>query len=238
MSREFEAVVGLEIHVQVNTKRKAFCSCSTAFGEDVNGNICPVCTGQPGALPVLNREFVKKAVLFSRALNADVNLTSTFDRKNYFYPDTPKNYQITQFFTPIGEEGNVSITGDDGKIRPIGIERLHMEEDSGKSMHLEDRTLLNFNRAGVPLVEIVSKPEMHSGREASEYFKKIYLIAVKYLGLCNGNMEEETFAAMQTFQFVPKEVPISIQKQRSRTSTLSHSSRRRSITKSKDRSNS
>lgn len=186
----YEAVIGLEIHIQIDTKSKAFCRCSTNYGDRQNTNICPVCTGQPGALPVLNSEFIKKAVLFSSAVNCNINLDSTFDRKNYFYPDMPKNYQITQFFKPVAEEGYLEITGSDGQPRKIGIERVHMEEDTGKSLHMGSRTLLNFNRAGLPLIEVVSRPDMKSGAEASEYFKKIYLIAVKYLGICKGNMEE------------------------------------------------
>ncbi len=190
MSNKYEAVVGLEIHIQLNTKRKAFCNCSTNYNDSANSNICPVCTGQPGALPVLNREVVKKAVMLSKAINGEINLESTFDRKNYFYPDMPKNYQITQFFKPVSENGHILVKSDDDSLRQIGIERVHIEEDTGKSLHMEKNTYLNYNRAGIPLIEIVSKPEMRSGKEAADYFRKIYLIAVNYLGICTGNMEE------------------------------------------------
>ncbi len=186
----YEAVIGLEIHIQINSARKAFCSCSTAQSIEPNTNICPVCTGQPGALPVLNDGFLHRAILFASAIESKINLESTFDRKNYFYPDMPKNYQITQFFKPIGEAGVIRITGDDGTVRPIRVERVHMEEDTAKSIHLGDKTMLNFNRAGVPLIEVVSHPDLRSGREANEYFKKIYDLAVVYLGICQGNMEE------------------------------------------------
>ncbi len=186
----YEAVIGLEIHIQIKTAGKAFCRCASDYNAAPNSNICPVCTGAPGALPVLNDEFVKRAVAFCLALGAQVNLTSSFDRKNYFYPDMPKNYQITQFFTPIGAEGRLAVTGADGTERDIRIERIHMEEDTAKSAHMGERTLLNFNRAGLPLIEVVSHPDLKSGEEAAQYFKKIYDIAVKYLDICHGNMEE------------------------------------------------
>lgn len=186
----YEAVIGLEIHIQIETASKAFCRCPSVYDAPPNSAICPVCTGAPGALPVLNEEFVRRAVAFCLAVGARVNLVSSFDRKNYFYPDMPKNYQITQFFTPLGEEGRLFVVGAGGVERPIRIERIHMEEDTAKSVHLGERTLLNFNRAGVPLIEVVSYPDLRSGAEAASYFKKIYDIAVKYLGICRGNMEE------------------------------------------------
>lgn len=186
----YEAVIGLEIHIQIKTDGKAFCRCAGDYNAAPNSNICPVCTGAPGALPVLNDQFVERAVAFCLALGAQVNLVSSFDRKNYFYPDMPKNYQITQFFTPIGEEGRLAVTGADGVERDIRIERIHMEEDTAKSAHMGERTLLNFNRAGLPLIEVVSHPDLKNGEEAAQYFKKIYDIAVKYLGICRGNMEE------------------------------------------------
>jgi len=185
---EFEAVIGLEIHLQVNTKRKAFCDCFVSLDDKPNSNICPVCSGHPGTLPILNREFVNKAVLFSSAIDAEVNSVSTFDRKNYFYPDLPKGYQITQFFNPIGVNGRVPITYR-GETKYINIDRVQMEEDSGKSFHLKDRTMIDFNRAGVPLIEIVSKPEIKDGDEASEYFRRVRLIASEYLDVCDGNLE-------------------------------------------------
>lgn len=186
----YEAVIGLEIHLQIKTATKAFCRCEGDYNAPPNRNICPVCTGAPGALPVLSDEFVARAVRFCLALGARVNLVSTFDRKNYFYPDMPKNYQITQFFTPIGAEGRLAVTGADGAERLVRIERIHMEEDTAKSAHMGERTLLNFNRAGLPLIEVVSHPDLKSGEEAAQYFKKIYDIAVKYLDICRGNMEE------------------------------------------------
>ncbi len=186
----YEAVIGLEIHIQIHTAAKAFCRCRVAADAPPNTAICPVCTGAPGALPVLNEEFVRRAVAFCRAVGAQVHVVSSFDRKNYFYPDMPKNYQITQFFTPIGQEGRLVVTGADGVERPIRIERIHMEEDTAKSAHLGERTLLDFNRAGIPLIEVVSYPDLRSGTEAAQYFKKIYDIAVTYLGICRGNMEE------------------------------------------------
>ncbi len=186
----YEAVVGLEIHIQIDTAAKAFCSCPTTFGDRQNLNICPVCTGQPGALPSLNKEFMEKALRFSLALNCDVNKDSTFDRKNYFYPDLTKGYQITQFFRPIGENGFVMVKDSNGEPKKIRLERIHMEEDTGKSFHKEGKTLLNYNRAGVPLCEVVSYPDIRTGDEAVQYLKKIYNIAVKYLRICDGNMEE------------------------------------------------
>ncbi len=203
-NEKYEAVIGLEIHIQLNTKTKAFCRCSTNYKDLPNTNICPVCTGQPGALPVFNKEVINKALQFSLALNSDINLTSTFDRKNYFYPDMPKNYQITQFFTPIAENGYVIVTSENNERKKVGIERVHMEEDTAKSIHLDDDTLINFNRAGIPLIEVVSRPDMRSGKEAADYFKKIYLSAVKYLGICNGIMEEGNLRCDANVSIRPK----------------------------------
>jgi len=196
----WEAVIGLETHVQLNTKSKIFTSASTAFGDDPNTHIDPVVCGLPGTLPVLNEKVLEYAVKTSLALNLNVAEHCKFDRKQYFYPDLPKNYQISQFDEPIAEDGwlevEISEKGKDTYIKKIGIERLHMEEDAGKLVHSgSDRldgskySLVDYNRAGIPLVEIVSKPDIRTGREASEYASEIRR-TVRYLGVSDGNMQE------------------------------------------------
>jgi aspartyl-tRNA(Asn)/glutamyl-tRNA(Gln) amidotransferase subunit B len=188
---KYEVVIGLEVHVQLNTKTKIFCSCATSFGDEPNTNTCPVCLGLPGALPVMNKEAVKKAVMFGKAVNAKINKRSIFARKNYFYPDLPKGYQISQFEIPIVENGELFIEVD-GKRKRIGITRAHLEEDAGKNMHEGEYSKVDLNRAGTPLLEIVSEPDMRSSDEAIAYLKKLHSI-VKYLGISDANMQEGSF---------------------------------------------
>ena len=187
---EFEAVIGLEVHAQLLTASKIFCSCSAEFGAAPNSHVCPVCLGMPGSLPVLNRRVVEFAVKLALATNARVNPVSVFARKNYFYPDLPKGYQISQYEHPLAEGGYIEIEVDGVKKR-IGLVRIHMEEDAGKLIHDETRPVsyVDFNRTGVPLLEIVSKPDMRSPEEAVAYLKKLRSI-LRYLEICDGNMEE------------------------------------------------
>ncbi len=189
---EFESVIGLEVHVQLNTKSKIFCSCPNRFGEEANSRTCPVCLGMPGVLPVLNEEALNKAIKAGLAINCSIARYSKFDRKNYFYPDLPKAYQISQYDMPICENGYIDIETSQGPKR-IGITRLHLEEDAGKSIHLEDKTrnvsYVDLNRTGVPLAEIVSEPDMRSGEEAYLYLQKMKSI-MKYIGVSDVNMEE------------------------------------------------
>ena len=190
---EYEAVIGLEVHAQLLTESKIFCGCSTRFGAPPNQNTCPVCLGMPGVLPVLNRQVVEFTLRAALATGCRIAPTSVWARKNYFYPDLPKNYQISQYELPIAEQGHVDIEVE-GQKRRIGITRIHMEEDAGKLVHdpAQGVSRVDFNRTGVPLMEIVSEPEMHTPQEAAAYLKALRDILV-YLEICDGNMEEGSF---------------------------------------------
>lgn len=185
---DFDIIIGLETHIQLKTNSKLFCDCSN-IGDDSkpNTSVCPVCMGHPGTLPVLNKQAFDWAILMSLALNMQIAKESKFDRKNYFYPDLPKGYQISQFDQPIGEHGSIIIDTGDG-ARKIGITRLHLEEDAAKNLHFEDKTLVDYNRSGTPLVEIVSEPELRTPAEAKAYMQEIRLIA-RYLGISDADME-------------------------------------------------
>jgi len=190
---EFETVIGLEVHAQLLTDTKIFCGCSTKFGGAPNSHTCPVCLGMPGVLPVLNKKVVEFAMKMSLATNCEINKSCSFARKNYFYPDLPKGYQISQYAYPLSEHGYVFLDVD-GAQKKIGLTRIHMEEDAGKLMHDEHNPLsyVDLNRAGVPLIEIVSEPDMRSPAEAADYLKRLHEILV-YLEICDGNMEEGSF---------------------------------------------
>lgn len=187
---DYEAVIGLEIHVQLNTESKIFCACKAdSWGDPPNTNICPVCTGQPGVLPVPNQAVIEKAVLLAAALNADIQPVSYFDRKNYFYPDLPKGYQISQYDLAIAKGGFVDLPLEDGSTRRIRIEKLHIEEDAGKTIHKPGRRLLDFNRCGVPLVEMVTAPDLRSADEAADYIRQFRQL-LRWIGVSEASMEK------------------------------------------------
>ncbi|MCM1535171.1 MAG: Asp-tRNA(Asn)/Glu-tRNA(Gln) amidotransferase subunit GatB [Clostridium sp.] len=190
--KQYETVIGLEVHVELATKTKIFCGCSTAFGAPANTHVCPVCMGMPGALPVLNRQVVEYAIAVGLATNCKIDLISQFDRKNYFYPDNPQSYQISQLYKPLCRDGYVE-TDASGKVR---IREIHMEEDAGKLIHKEEEgcSLVDFNRAGVPLIEIVSEPDMRDGEEVIAYLEKLRSI-IRYLGASDCKMQEGSMRA-------------------------------------------
>lgn len=195
MSKQYETVIGLEVHVELATKTKIFCGCSTEFGGAPNTHTCPVCTGMPGSLPVLNKQVVEYAVAVGLATNCRITQNCKFDRKNYFYPDNPQNYQISQLYLPICRDGHVEIETDGG-TKSVGIHEIHMEEDAGKLIHdeWEDCSLVDYNRSGVPLIEIVSEPDMRSADEVVAYLEKLRLI-IQYLGASDCKLQEGSMRA-------------------------------------------
>lgn len=195
MSKAYETVIGLEVHVELATKTKIFCGCSTAFGGAPNTHTCPVCTGMPGSLPVLNKNVVEKAIAVGLATNCTITQDCKFDRKNYFYPDNPQNYQISQLYYPICRNGKIEIEAE-GKKKWVGIHEIHMEEDAGKLVHdpYDDSSLVDFNRSGVPLIEIVSEPDMRSAEEVIAYLDKLRLI-IQYLGASDCKLNEGSMRA-------------------------------------------
>ncbi|MCD8346541.1 MAG: Asp-tRNA(Asn)/Glu-tRNA(Gln) amidotransferase subunit GatB [Lachnospiraceae bacterium] len=195
MAKQYETVIGLEVHVELATKTKIFCGCSTAFGAAPNAHTCPVCTGMPGSLPVLNKQVVEYAMAVGLATNCEIHQFCKFDRKNYFYPDNPQNYQISQLYLPICHDGYVEVDTSAG-TRKIGIHEIHMEEDAGKLIHdeWEDCSLVDYNRSGVPLIEIVSEPDMRSAEEVIAYLEKLRLI-IQYLGASDCKLQEGSMRA-------------------------------------------
>ena len=195
MAKEYETVIGLEVHVELATKTKIFCGCSTAFGGSPNSHTCPVCTGMPGSLPVLNKQVLEYAIAVGLATNCDITRYAKFDRKNYFYPDNPQNYQISQLYLPICRNGKVEIETEAGK-KFVGIHEIHMEEDAGKLVHdeWEECSLVDYNRSGVPLIEIVSEPDMRSAEEVIAYLEKLRMI-VQYLGASDCKLQEGAMRA-------------------------------------------
>ena len=195
MAKQYETVIGLEVHVELATKTKIFCGCSTAFGGAPNTHTCPVCTGMPGTLPVLNKQVVNYALAVGLATNCEITQYCKFDRKNYFYPDNPQNYQISQLYLPICRKGHVEIETSEGK-KSVGIHEIHMEEDAGKLIHdeWEDCSLVDYNRSGVPLIEIVSEPDMRSAEEVIAYLEKLRM-TIQYLGASDCKLNEGSMRA-------------------------------------------
>ena len=194
--KQYETIIGLEVHVELATKTKIFCGCSTAFGGAPNTHTCPVCTGMPGSLPVLNKKVVEYAAAVGLATNCNITKDCKFDRKNYFYPDNPQNYQISQIYLPICRDGHVDIELEDGTVKPVRIHEIHMEEDAGKLVHDDwsGESLVDFNRSGVPLIEIVSEPDMRSAKEVIAYLEKLRLI-IQYLGASDCKLQEGSMRA-------------------------------------------
>ncbi|MCK4874775.1 MAG: Asp-tRNA(Asn)/Glu-tRNA(Gln) amidotransferase subunit GatB, partial [Sulfurimonas sp.] len=199
----FETVIGLEVHVQLNTKSKLFCSCPTSFNHKQNTNTCPTCLALPGALPVLNKEVLHKSIMLGTAIDATINKESFFDRKSYFYPDSPTAYQITQLYTPVVEHGELEIDFEDGSHKTIRINRAHIEADAGKNIHEGDISKVDLNRAGTPLLEIVSEPDMRSAQEVILYLKKLHSI-IRYLDIGDANMQEGSFRVDVNVSIRPK----------------------------------
>ncbi len=199
----FEVVIGLEVHTQLNTNTKLFCSCPTSFNHKQNTNTCPTCLALPGALPVFNKEVLHKSIMLGTAIDATVNTTSYFDRKSYFYPDSPSAYQITQLYTPVVEHGRLKINFEDGTYKIIRINRAHIEADAGKNIHDGDISKVDLNRAGTPLLEIVSEPDMRSSEEVVLYLKKLHSI-VRYLDISDANMQEGSFRVDVNVSIRPK----------------------------------
>ena len=202
---QFEPVIGLEVHAQLKTKTKIFCGCSTQFGKSPNANTCPVCTGMPGVLPVLNKQVVSFAIKAALSTHCKINKESRFDRKNYFYPDLPKGYQISQFAFPIAEHGYLEIETEQSGLKRIGITRIHMEEDAGKLIHdpARARSMVDLNRTGVPLIEIVSEPDIRTAEQAGAYLRKLHSI-LKYIDVCDGNMEQGNFRCDANISLRPR----------------------------------
>ena len=196
MSKQYETIIGLEVHVELATRTKIFCGCSTAFGAAPNTQTCPVCTGMPGSLPVLNKQVLEYAIAVGLATNCDITRYAKFDRKNYFYPDNPQNYQISQLYLPICRNGGVEIETAEGGRKIVGIHEIHMEEDAGKLIHdeWEDCSLVDYNRSGVPLIEIVSEPDMRSAEEVIAYLEKLRLV-IQYLGASDCKLQEGSMRA-------------------------------------------
>jgi aspartyl-tRNA(Asn)/glutamyl-tRNA(Gln) amidotransferase subunit B len=203
---EFAPTIGLEVHAQLKTQTKIFCACSTQFGAPPNTHVCPVCLGMPGVLPVLNQGVVEYAMRMALATDCRIAPESRFARKNYFYPDLPKGYQISQYELPIAEHGHVNINRPDGAKKRIGLTRIHMEEDAGKLIHDTDRAVsrVDYNRTGVPLIEIVSDPDIESPEEAGAYLRQLRAI-LRYLGISDGNMEEGSFRCDANVSVRPKD---------------------------------
>lgn len=202
---EWEAVIGLEVHAQLSTQSKIFSGAATAYGAEPNTQACAIDLGMPGVLPVLNKEAVIMAIKFGLGINAQINKFSIFDRKNYFYPDLPKGYQISQFKQPVVGQGHIDIQLDNGEIKHVGITRAHLEEDAGKSLHEDFSGMsgIDLNRAGTPLLEIVSEPDLRSASEAVAYLKALHAL-VRYLGICDGNMQEGSFRCDANVSVRPK----------------------------------